>query len=113
MERIFVNAIFTNDTHTYKEMREWPNTPGHDRYIKAAQDYYDWQYQNTKNLKEETGEYIEGNPGDHKLLKDFTDVDHYRDMVHTQWWEEETLVEFIEDVVEEPHKALVLQRRFI
>ena len=106
MEDRFVKAIYTNDPDTYAEMMANPNTPGHGRYIQAARDYYEWEYQNDLKEDDDTDEFVEGFPSEDKALEEFNDIDHYADVVITRLWEEGTIESFHDYLSDDPGDGL-------
>ena len=101
-----IRAIFTTDPDTYDSMTYRPNTPGHERYIEAARKHYEWEHQNNMYKQQGSPNYTDNIPSEEKEFEEFTDLEHYDNILCTKLWEEEIQSEFIEDVRYEPQRAL-------
>ena len=100
--------IYTDDPDLYQEMMSSPNSPSHERYTAAAQAYHAWDHQNNLNAEQDLANHVEGLPSEHKPFHQFTDLDHYSDIVAAEYLTEETSAEFQMDVDAEPDTALFL-----
>ena len=100
------HALFTNDPDLYGEMCQWPNTPGHHRYIQAAIDYAYWNRKNDALEHDCPEAFQEALPGENKPFEEYTDLDLYGDLDDTRNWEENAECELAEDLTYLPHLAL-------
>ena len=106
MQNQFVKAVYLSDPDTYEDMMLHEHTPGHERYLQAARDYHEWEYQNDLNEAEDPDNYFDGSPNDQKTLEEFNDADHYRDVAISQDWSQFCIAEFHDYLHEDPDDAI-------
>ena len=105
--------LFINDKHIYPAMRRRPNTPGHNRYLQAAKDFHQWECHNNLLRKQGSEDFEPLSPGFSKELEDFTDLDHYGEMRHTQTHEHTDAQAFNEETTDITRETTELILEFI